>query len=280
MYADTKKRLWRSLQIVMLSLKHDRNQHRSKYIYMLCLLWDGLTSRSVLDTNPWNHYRDVIMNAIVSQITGASIVYSTICAGADQGKHRSYPSQAFVMEIRLWPMNSQDKGLVTRKMLHLMTSSWCRYFRWYGTVWHVYEWQDILWPQGRINLLAYYTISLPSLGRFFRIASTLQDGLFLIRTPGIITGTSLGTRLCLNHRRLDCLLNHLCRRRSRKTSKLPVTGLCEGNSPVTDELPRQRASNKENAPFDDVIIMPVFSLIRDCLTCVRMAGYIMTAGSY
>ena len=31
-----------------------------------------------------------------------------------------------------------------------------------------------------------------------------------------------------------------------KTSKLRVTGLCEGNSPVTDEFPAQRASNAEN----------------------------------
>ena len=36
------------------------------------------------------------------------------------------------------------------------------------------------------------------------------------------------------------------RRRSKNTSKLHVTGLCEGNSPVTDEFPAQRASNAEN----------------------------------
>ena len=35
-------------------------------------------------------------------------------------------------------------------------------------------------------------------------------------------------------------------RRSKKTSKLCVTGLCEGNSPVTGEFPTQRASNAEN----------------------------------
>ena len=32
----------------------------------------------------------------------------------------------------------------------------------------------------------------------------------------------------------------------KKTSKLHVTGLCEGNSPVTGEFPAQRASNTEN----------------------------------
>ena len=35
----------------------------------------------------------------------------------------------------------------------------------------------------------------------------------------------------LNHQRLHCLLNHLFGRRSKKTSKLRVTGLCAGNSP-------------------------------------------------
>ena len=48
-----------------------------------------------------------------------------------------------------------------------------------------------------------------------------------------------------NHQHHDCLLNRLFRRRSKKTSKLRVTGLCEGNSPLTDEFPVQRASNAE-----------------------------------
>ena len=40
--------------------------------------------------------------------------------------------------------------------------------------------------------------------------------------------------------------SRLFRRRSKKTSKFRVTGLCEGNSPVTGEFPAQRASNAEN----------------------------------
>ena len=36
------------------------------------------------------------------------------------------------------------------------------------------------------------------------------------------------------------------RRRSKKTSKIRVNGHCEGNSPMTDEFPVQRASNAEN----------------------------------
>ena len=37
--------------------------------------------------------------------------------------------------------------------------------------------------------------------------------------------------------RLDCLHKRLFRRRSKKISKLRVTGVCEGNPLVTDEFP-------------------------------------------
>ena len=58
---------------------------------------------------------------------------------------------------------------------------------------------------------------------------------------------SLETR----HNERDGIWNHRClnrlfRYRSKKTSQLPVTGLCEGNSPVTGEFPPKRASNVEN----------------------------------
>ena len=49
-----------------------------------------------------------------------------------------------------------------------------------------------------------------------------------------------------NHQPHDCLLNHLFRRKSKKTSKLCVTGLCAGNSPGIGEFPAQMASNAEN----------------------------------
>ena len=50
-----------------------------------------------------------------------------------------------------------------------------------------------------------------------------------------------------NHQPHHCLLNHrLFRRRSKKTSKLRVTGLCAGNSPGTGEFPAQMASYAEN----------------------------------
>ena len=48
------------------------------------------------------------------------------------------------------------------------------------------------------------------------------------------------------HRHLNYLINGLFRRRSKKTLKLCVTGLCEGNPPVTGGFPHKGASNAEN----------------------------------
>ena len=49
-----------------------------------------------------------------------------------------------------------------------------------------------------------------------------------------------------NHQPHDCLLNRLFGCRSKKTSKLRVTGLCAGNSPGTGEFLAQMASNAES----------------------------------
>ena len=57
-----------------------------------------------------------------------------------------------------------------------------------------------------------------------------------------------------NHRPLGCLFNRMFRRRSKKTSKLRVTGLCEGNLLATGGLPSQMASNAGNVSIDDAIM--------------------------
>ena len=48
---------------------------------------------------PQTHYTDVIMGAIVSQITSLTIVYSTVCSDADQRKRHSSAWLAFVRGI-------------------------------------------------------------------------------------------------------------------------------------------------------------------------------------
>ena len=58
----------------------------------------------------------------------------------------------------------------------------------------------------------------------------------------------------LNHQPQDCLLNRLFRRRSKKTSKLRVTGLCVGNSPLPVNSPRKGPVTRKLCPFDDYIM--------------------------
>ena len=57
-----------------------------------------------------------------------------------------------------------------------------------------------------------------------------------------------------NHQPHGCLLNRLFRRRSKKTSKLRVTGLCMGNSPGPVNSPHKGPVTRKMFPFDDVII--------------------------
>ena len=64
----------------------------------------------------WGHYNDAIMGAVASQITRLTIVCSTVYSDADQRKHQSSASLAFVRGIHRGPVNSLHKWPVTRKM--------------------------------------------------------------------------------------------------------------------------------------------------------------------
>ena len=77
-----------------------------------------------------------------------------------------------------------------------------------------------------------------------------------------------------NHQLHDCLLNCLFRRRSKKTSKLLVTGLCEGNSPVTGGFPYKWPVTRKMFPFDDVI-MYTYIIWTDHL-CTRIVMLCLT----
>ena len=96
-------------------------------------LWDFLTQ----------HYGDVIMGAIASQITSLAIVYSTVYSDADQRKHQSSASLAFVWGIHRLPVNSSHKWPVTRKMFDdviitrrkMYSMSWCHHEHCYVLHW-------------------------------------------------------------------------------------------------------------------------------------------------
>ena len=63
-----------------------------------------------------DHNNNVIMGAIASQITSLTSIFLTVYSGADQRKHQSYASLAFVGGIYRWPVNSPHKWPVTREM--------------------------------------------------------------------------------------------------------------------------------------------------------------------
>ena len=62
------------------------------------------------------HYNGVIMGTMASQITSLTFVYSTFYSGADQRKHQSSASLAFVWGIHRGPVNFPHKWPVTQKM--------------------------------------------------------------------------------------------------------------------------------------------------------------------
>ena len=72
-------------------------------------------NRGYID-NTVQHYSDVIMGVMAFQITGVSIVYSTVCLGVNQRKHQSPASLAFIRGLHRWLVNSPNKGSVTQKM--------------------------------------------------------------------------------------------------------------------------------------------------------------------
>ena len=74
------------------------------------------------------------MSTMASQITSPTIIYSNVFSGADQRKHQSSASLAFVRGTHRWPVNSPHKGPVTRKMFPFDDVIMTR-CRWTTTIW-------------------------------------------------------------------------------------------------------------------------------------------------
>ena len=75
----------------------------------------------------YSHYIDVIMTTMASQFTSLTVVYSTVYSDADQWKHKSSASLAFVRGIHRGRWIPRTKGQSRGKCFHLMTPSW--YYR-------------------------------------------------------------------------------------------------------------------------------------------------------
>ena len=84
--------------------------HADEYSTYGLIPWQSLTQNNPV------HYDDVTMSLMASQITSLMIAYSTVYSGADQRKHQSSASLAFVRGIHRGPVNSPHKWPVTQKM--------------------------------------------------------------------------------------------------------------------------------------------------------------------
>ena len=83
--------------------------HWNWYLVTQIALSMKSSNNLAIDSN-WN------ILVLASQITGVSMVCSGICSGADQRKHQSSVSLAFVRGIQRWPVNYPHKRPIMRKM--------------------------------------------------------------------------------------------------------------------------------------------------------------------
>ena len=93
-------------------------------LLLVCKHWGDNDSQ-------WNHYNNIIMSTITSQITSLMIVYSTVYSDTDQRKHQSSVSLAFVWGIHRALVNSPRKWPVTRNMslfddVIMFPDCWCK----------------------------------------------------------------------------------------------------------------------------------------------------------
>ena len=115
---DGTYRIWHK-KTYQITIHPDNYMHSSRFVVCCCDIRWYIHQRHSHHTDVKRAscpYCDVIMGAMASQITSLTIVYSTVHSGADQRKHQSFASLAFVRGIHRWPVNSPHKGPVTRRM--------------------------------------------------------------------------------------------------------------------------------------------------------------------
>ena len=100
-----------------------------------------------------------------------------------------------------------------------------------------------------IDILSLFHLCVPMCDNYVIRMTTCNKSNFQIRALNIswsLQWRHNGHDGVSNHQPRYCLLNRLFRRKSKKISKLPVTGPLWRNPPVTGEFPSERASNAEN----------------------------------
>ena len=108
---------WDAYHIRLLGWEHgDQHVH--------CWRQGYITTTSYGHPDILNHYTDVIMTTMASQITSLTVVYSTVYSDANQTKHQISASLAFVWGIHPYRWIPRTQGQLRGTCFHLMTSSW------------------------------------------------------------------------------------------------------------------------------------------------------------
>ena len=84
------------------------------------------------------------MTTMASQIISLMVVYSTVYSDADQRKHQSSASLAFVWGIHRDRWIPRTKGQLRGKCFHLMTSSWITIVKMVSWMSNLYNWKRFI----------------------------------------------------------------------------------------------------------------------------------------
>ena len=114
--------VWLAIHIYTMLYQYTVGCHHNAFqhdmIFHTALLWPCWLKQNIKQSlkSQTPHYNDVIMGLRASQITSLTIVYSMVYSVADQRRHQSSASLAFVPGIHRWPVNSPHKWPVKQKM--------------------------------------------------------------------------------------------------------------------------------------------------------------------
>ena len=153
------------------------------------------------------------------------------------------------------------------RMALFFSISWWNHISDYHTVLNSYHWT--CWqftPLNYADVLSWMVI-------FHLVHSQWKWFFGTIRTPHIVKISLLWRHndhdSVSNHQPRGCLLSRLFRRRSKKTSKLRVTGLCVGNSPGPVNSPHTGPVTRKMFPFDDVIMLMMLYSVRHYIDTIK-----------
>ena len=192
-------------------------------------------------------YNDVIMDAIASQITSPASVYLAVYSGADQRKHQSSALLAFAG-------NSPGTGEFPAQMANNAenVSIWWRHHGFLlQRTGNTKFWSFLCWQSEHVVNKQNKKQNKTKKQKPTELL-VIWDALTLKRCHSLLLRHNGGDGVTY-YWRLHFWLNCWFRRRSKKTSKLRVTDLCEGNWLVVNSQ-HKRSVTRKMFPFDDVIM--------------------------